>query len=192
MERARPRSSIHAYSPRVAGTPCRPASPAAALPDWNRMRLARRQEDCVLFAATKVAGRALGSASKFSASVDGEDATALLPAFLAFTAAVLPPNASIGQDAGFGRDADVRVREDSFACRETSELDRLLQRNQSGGFISGVQLYEYLQSHNCIGLSAGRVRVYAIQGQYVCIYDPKDKNKTVRPCAWTRRDMLSK
>ena len=115
----------------------------------------------------------------------------LLPAFLAFTAAVLPPNASIGQDAGFGRDADVRVREDSFACRETSELDRLLQRNQSGGFISGVQLYKYLQSHNCIGLSAGRVRVYAIQGQYVCIYDPKDKNKTIRPCAWTRRDMLS-
>jgi len=78
MERARPRSSIHAYSPRVAGTPCRPASPAAALPDWNRMRLARRQEDAgVLFAATKVAGRALGSASKFSASVHGEDATAL-------------------------------------------------------------------------------------------------------------------
>jgi len=50
----------------------------------------------------------------------------LLPAFLAFTAAVLPPNASIGQDAGFGRDADVHVREDSFACKETSELDRLL------------------------------------------------------------------
>ncbi len=66
----------------------------------------------------------------------------LLPAFLAFTAAVLPPNASIGQDAGFGRDADVHVREDSFACKETSELDRLLQRNQSGGFTSGVQLYE--------------------------------------------------
>jgi hypothetical protein len=85
----------------------------------------------------------------------------LLPAFLAFTAAVLPPNASIGQDAGFGRDADVHVREGSFACKETSELDRLLQRNQSGGFTSGVQLYEYLQSHNCIGLSAGRVRVYA-------------------------------
>src|SRR6266404_8765352 len=48
----------------------------------------------------------------------------LLPALLAFTAAVLPPNASIGQDAGFGRDADVHVREDSFACKETSELDR--------------------------------------------------------------------
>lgn len=116
----------------------------------------------------------------------------LLPAFLAFTAAVLPPNASIGQDAGFGRDADVHVREDSFACKETSELDRLLQRNQSGGFTSGVQLYEYLQSHNCIGLSAGRVRVYATHGQYVCIYDPKGKNKPIKPCAWTRKDMLSK
>src|SRR2546430_12832545 len=64
----------------------------------------------------------------------------LLPAFLAFTAAVLPPNASIGQDAGFGRDADVHVREDSFACKETSELDRLLQRNQSGGFTSGGKM----------------------------------------------------
>ena len=116
----------------------------------------------------------------------------LLPAFLAFTAAVLPPNASIGQDAGFGRDADVHVREDSFACKETSELDRLLHRNQSGGFTSGVQLYEYLQSHNCIGLSAGRVRVYATHGQYVCIYDPKGKNKPIKPCAWTRKDMLSK
>jgi hypothetical protein len=179
-----------AYSPRVAGTPRRPAS---ALLDWNQMRLARRQEDAgVLFAATKVAGRALGSASKFLPRWMVRMRPLLLPAFLAFTAAVLPPNASIGQDAGFGRDADVRVREDSFACRETSELDRLLQRNQSGGFISGVQLYKYLQSHNCIGLSAGRVRVYAIQGQYVCIYDPKDKNKTIRPCAWTRRDMLSK
>jgi hypothetical protein len=107
----------------------------------------------------------------------------LLPAFLAFTAAVLPPDASIGQDAGFVRDADVHVREDSFACKETSELDRLLQRNQSGGFFtSGVQLYEYLQSHNCIGLSAGRVRVHATHGQYVCIYDPKGKNKAIKPC----------
>src|SRR6478672_5796874 len=42
------------------------------------LRRRRRQEEAgVLFAATKVAGRALGSASKFSASVAGEDATAL-------------------------------------------------------------------------------------------------------------------
>jgi hypothetical protein len=118
----------------------------------------------------------LSTATK--ASTDVRMRSLLLPAFLAFTAAVLPPNASIGQDAGFGRDADIHVREDSFACKETSELDRLLQRNQSGGFTSGVQLYEYLQSHNCIGLSAGRVRVHATHGQYVCIYHPKGKNKT--------------
>src|SRR5258708_30725258 len=97
----------------------------------------------------------------------------LLPAFLTFTAAVLPPNASIGQDAGFGRDADVHVREDSFACKETSELDRLLQRNQSGGFTAGSQPYEYLQNHKCIGLSAGPVRVYAAHWQSVCSYDPE-------------------
>src|ERR1700755_1825366 len=96
----------------------------------------------------------------------------LLPAFLAFTAAVLPPNASIGQDAGFGRDADVHVRDVSFACKEYVELGRLTQRNQSGGFTSGVQLYEYLQSHNCIGLSARRVRVHAAHGEYGCICDP--------------------
>ena len=50
-----------------------------------------------------------------------------------------------------------------------------LQRNQRGEFTSGVQLYDYLQSHKCIGLTAGRARVHANQGQYVCIYDPKDK-----------------
>jgi hypothetical protein len=95
-----------------------------------------------------VAGRALGSASKFSASVDGEDATALTARVSCLHSRSLAPERIDGQDADFGRDADVRVREDSFACRETSELDRLLQRNQSGGFTSGVQLYEYLQSHN--------------------------------------------
>src|SRR5712671_5851444 len=55
----------------------------------------------------------------------------LLPAFLAFTAAVLPPNASIGQDAGFGHDADVRVRrtllpaERHPSIRAAGEADRL-------------------------------------------------------------------
>ena len=106
-------------------------------------------------------------------------------------ALLLPLNAA-GQSSAFDVGSEVTVREDSFACKETSELDRLLQRNQSGGFTSGVQLYSYLQSHNCIGLSAGRVRVHATHGQYVCIYDPKDKNKTIKPCAWTRQDMLSK
>jgi hypothetical protein len=43
--------------------------------------------------------------------------------------------------------------------QETSELDRLLQRNQSGGFTLGTQLYEYLKAHKCIGLTAGRARV---------------------------------
>jgi hypothetical protein len=31
----------------------------------------------------------------------------------------------------------------------TSSLDRLLQRNQSGGFASGTQLYNYLKGHKC-------------------------------------------
>ena len=80
---------------------------------------------------------------------------------------------------------------DSFACKEIL-LDRLLQINQRCGFTSGTQLYVYLQRHNCIGLTAGRARVYANKGQYVCIYDPKNKNKAIKPCAWTRREMLLK
>lgn len=79
----------------------------------------------------------------------------------------------------------------SFACKETSELDRLLQRNQSGGFTSGTQLYDYLKAHKCIGLTAGRARVYSTQGQYVCIYEPKNNKMSFYPCAWTRREMLS-
>jgi len=73
----------------------------------------------------------------------------LLPAFLAFTAAVLAPNASIGQDAGFGRDADVHVREDSFACKETSELDRLLQRMKAA-----VSCQEYNCTNICKVITA--------------------------------------
>ena len=106
-------------------------------------------------------------------------------------ALLLPLNAA-GQSSAFDVGSEVTVREDSFACKETSELDRLLQRNQRGEFTSGVQLYKYLQSHKCIGLTAGRARVYANKGQYVCIYDPKDKNRAIKPCAWTRRDMLSR
>jgi hypothetical protein len=91
----------------------------------------------------------------------------------------------------FEINADVRVREDSFACKETSDLDRLLQINQRGGFSSGTQLYDYLRRHSCVGLTAGRAR-YANKGQYACIYDPKNRNKAIKPCAWTRREMLSK
>ena len=79
-----------------------------------------------------------------------------------------------------------------FACKERAELDRLLQRNQSGGFTSGTQLYDYLKAHKCVGLTAGRARVYSSRGQYVCIYDPKDNKINIYPCAWTRTEMLSK
>ena len=86
-------------------------------------------------------------------------------------AVLLIPLQATGQQANFEIKADVGVREDSFACKEISELDRLLQINQRGGFISGTQLYDYLQRHSCVGLTAGRARVYANKGQYVCIYD---------------------
>ncbi len=105
-------------------------------------------------------------------------------------AAMLFPQPAAGQRA-FAVESDVTVRADSFACKETSELDRLLQRNQSGGFTSGTQLYDYLKAHKCIGLTAGRARVYSTQGQYVCIYEPKNNKMSFYPCAWTRREMLS-
>ena len=71
---------------------------------------------------------------------------------------LLMPIQAAGQQPNFQIKADVRVREDSFACKEISDLDRLLQINQRGGFTSGTQLYIYLQRHNCIGLTEGRAR----------------------------------
>jgi hypothetical protein len=105
--------------------------------------------------------------------------------------AILLPHPAAGQSP-FAVETEVTVRADSFACKETSELDRLLRRNESGGFTSGTQLYEYLKAHKCIGLTAGRARVYATQGQYVCIYDAKGNKTNIYPCAWTRAEMLSK
>ena len=32
----------------------------------------------------------------------------------------------------------------------------------------------------------------SLKGARVCIYDPKNKNKAIKPCAWTRREMLLK
>jgi hypothetical protein len=119
------------------------------------------------------------------------DPTPKLVRYLSFggyVAMLLMPIQAAGQQPNFQIKADVRVREDSFACKEISDLDRLLQINQRGGFTSGTQLYIYLQRHNC----KGRARVYANKGQYVCIYDPKNKNKAIKPCAWTRREMLLK
>jgi hypothetical protein len=107
-------------------------------------------------------------------------------------AVLLMPIQAAAQQPNFQIKADVHVRADSFACKEVSDLDRLWRMNQRGGFTSGTQLYDYLQRHNCIGLTEGRARVYANKGQYVCIYDPKNKNKAMKPCAWTRRDMLLK
>ena len=52
-------------------------------------------------------------------------------------AVLLIPLQATGQQANLEIKADVRVREDSFACKEISELDRLLQINQRGGFTSG-------------------------------------------------------
>ena len=114
----------------------------------------------------------------------------MLPFYLVLAAVLFPPPAA-GQSRAFAVESDVTVRADSFACKETSELDRLLQRNQSGGFASGTQLYDYLRAHKCIGLTAGRARVYSTQGQYVCIYDPKNNKTIIYPCAWTRQEMLS-
>jgi hypothetical protein len=115
----------------------------------------------------------------------------MLPFYLVF-AAVLFPSPAAGQSRAFAVESEVTVRADSFKCKEVSELDRLLQRNQSGGFASGTQLYDYLKAHKCVGLTAGRARVYSTRGQYVCIYDPKDNKMSIYPCAWTRREMLSK
>src|SRR3977135_3089880 len=91
-----------------------------------------------------------------------------------YVGALLMPLSAAGQSPAFEVKREVTVRQDSFACKDRSELARLLQRNRSGGFTSGDQLYEYLKAHKCVGLTAGRARVYANEGAYVCIYDLKD------------------
>ena len=105
----------------------------------------------------------------------------MLPLYLAF-AVVLFPFSAAGQSRGFAVELEVAV----------FELDRLLQRNQKGGFTSGTQLYDYLKAHKCIGLTESRARAYSTEGQYVCIYDLKDNKTGIYPCAWTRTEMLSK
>ena len=94
-----------------------------------------------------------------------------------YVAVLLMPIQAAGQQPNFQIKADVRVREDSFACKETSDLDRLLRINQRGEFTSGTQLYDYLQRHNCIGLTEGRARVYANKGPYLCIYDRRTRTR---------------
>ena len=61
----------------------------------------------------------------------------MLPFYLVF-AAVLFPSPAAGQSRAFAVESEVTIRADSFKCKEVSELDRLLQRNQSGGFASGT------------------------------------------------------
>jgi hypothetical protein len=50
------------------------------------------------------------------------------------------PLSAAGQSPAFEVKSEVTVRQDSFACKDRSELDRLLQRNRSGEFTSGDQL----------------------------------------------------
>jgi hypothetical protein len=45
---------------------------------------------------------------------------------------LLMPIQAAGQQPNFQIKPDVRVREDPFACKEISDLDRLLQINQRG------------------------------------------------------------
>ena len=72
-----------------------------------------------------------------------------LPSFPIWFACVaaLFPHPAAGQRV-FAVESEVAVRADSFACKETSELDRLLQRNQSGGFTgTTVRLSQGAQMH---------------------------------------------
>ena len=48
----------------------------------------------------------------------------MLPFYLVFAAVLYPPSAA-GQSRAFAVESEVAVRADSFACKETSELDRL-------------------------------------------------------------------
>src|SRR5215212_8693846 len=81
---------------------------------------------------------------------------------------VLFPQPAAGESV-FAVESEVTVRADSFACKETSELDRLLQRNQRGGFTSGTQLYDYLKAHKCVGLTR-RAGARVLDPRPVCLH----------------------
>jgi hypothetical protein len=52
------------------------------------------------------------------------------PVYLTIAAALLPSDAA-GQPPAFQVESEVTVRADSFGCKTTSELDRLLERNRT-------------------------------------------------------------
>jgi hypothetical protein len=141
-------------------------SPSCALPGFPVARVRDGTRLGSSSTATKVGA---GSFVKVAQRLEAK----MLPFYLVLVTVLFPPPAA-GQTRSFTVESDVTVRADSFA-------DRLLQRHQSGGFTSGTQLYNYLKAHKCLGLTAGRARVYSIRGQYVCIYDPKDNKTSIYP-----------
>jgi hypothetical protein len=62
-------------------------------------------------------------------------------------------------------------------------------------FFNAIEAAALPRGNNCMNIfkltNEGRARVMRNQGQYACIYDPKDKNRAIKPCAWTRTEMLS-
>ena len=133
-------------------------SPSRALPGFPVARVRNGTRLGSSSTATKV------GAGSFVKVAQRLEAKMMLPFYLVLVTVLFPPPAA-GQSRSFTVESDVTVRADSFACKETSELDHLLQRNQSGGFTSGTQLYNYLKAHKCLGLTAGRARVYSTRGQ---------------------------
>jgi hypothetical protein len=95
------------------------------------------------------------------------------------------------EESKFAPNTETLVRKESFACKKISDLDRLIQLDGQGAFTSGMQLYQYSKRHNCIGLSTNRrVRVIAVQDDYVCVYDSREPG--LSPCGWTHKDGLSR
>jgi len=91
------------------------------------------------------------------------------------------------EELHFIPNTDVLVRKESFACKKISDLDRLIQLDGEGAFTTGVQLYQYSKRR----LSTNRrVRVLAVQDDYVCVRDPKER--ALNPCGWTHKNGLSK
>jgi hypothetical protein len=93
--------------------------------------------------------------------------------------------------SNFVPNTDVSVRKESFACKTISDLNRLKQLDDQGAFTTGVQLYQYSKRHDCVGLSTNRrVRVGAVQDDYVCVYDSREP--VLSPCGWTHKDGLTR